>query len=159
MSVASAVIDAPAALERSYEQAELEALLPHRGCMLMLRRLCVHGPHAFTGEAFWPVDDPFVLAHGSSSLVPATLLVEAAAQAAGAGLLAVDEDPGMLTRLGLLAGLRRCSFDQPAHAGRPVQYSVTTRRLSTSLAHAAVEVVQDGSRLASLQLLLAMPEG
>jgi len=126
--------------------------------MLMLRRLTVHGPHAFTGEALWSDEDPFVRAYGSSSLVPATLLVEAAAQAAGAGLLAVDDDPGMLTKLGMLAGLRRCTFERQAQAGHPIVCNVTTRRLSVSLAHAAVDIAQENTPVASLQLLLAMPD-
>lgn len=152
------VAAAPDGAALCYEHADILNLLPHRGCMLMLRRLSVHGPHNFTGQACWSQDDPFVRGHGSA-VVPATLLVEAAAQAAGAGLLAVDEDTSTPSRLGLLAGVRRCVFDRPAQAGRPVLLHVVTRRITPALAHATVEVEQDKARVASLQLLLAMPDG
>jgi len=153
--VAVAAPDGPALC---YEHADILKLLPHRGCMLMLRRLSVHGPQTFTGEACWSDDDPFVRAHGSA-VVPASLLVEAAAQAAGAGLLAVDEETSTRSKLGLLAGVRRCVFDRQAQAGRPVLFHVVTRRITPALAHATVEVDQDKTRVASLQLLLAMPDG
>lgn len=153
----SDAVAASAALTRCYGQAEILNLLPHRGCMLLLRQITVHGPQAYTGEACWEDDDPFVLAHGCS-VVPATLLVEAAAQAAGAGLIAVNRATGTPAKLGLLAGLRNCVFERQALIGRPFQLDVWTRFMTPLVAHAVVEVTQDKAKLASLQLLLAMSE-
>jgi len=145
--------------ERIYEHAEILSLLPHRGCMLMLRRLTVHGPNSFTGEACWPEEDPFIRAHGHS-VVPAALLVEAAAQVAGAGLVAVEQATGVqeTRKLGLLAGVRRCEFARPAQAGLPIVFQVLTRLMSPVVAHGQIEVFQHNTALGSLQVLLAMPE-
>lgn len=145
-------------LARCYEHNDIQQLLPHRGCMLLLRRLTVHGPQTYTGEACWSDSDPFVVAHGYS-VVPATLLVEAAAQAAGAGLVATNENTGTPSTWGMLAGLRRCVFDAQALAGRPVRLEVLTRFMTPQVVHAFVEVSQDTTKVASLQLLLAMPGG
>ena len=127
--------------------------------MLMLRRLTVHGPNTFTGDACWPKEDLLIRAHGSS-IVPSTLLVEAAAQATGAGLVAVDQATRapQARKLGLLAGVRRCEFARPARIGVPIEFQVLTRFMSPVLAHGLVEVLQGDLALGRLQVLLAMPE-
>ncbi|MEZ5644279.1 MAG: AfsA-related hotdog domain-containing protein [Burkholderiaceae bacterium] len=151
--IAEALVDQP----RHYDIDQIQALIPHRGCMLMLRSLTVHATDRFTGEACWSDTDPFVSGH-KSAVVPGSLLIEAAAQAAGAGMLASDDRRAQPRRLGMLAAVRRCQFDQQAQIGRPVRMDVSCRRMSDTLAHATVEVRQDGERLAGLQLLLALPE-
>lgn len=145
--------------ERRYGLAALLDLLPHRGCMLMLQRLTVHDASSFTGEACWEDDHPFVRALGST-FVPETLLVEAAAQTAGAGLVATEFSTGMPQgrNLGLLAGVRRCTFMHPVHTGLPVLLRATTRFMSPVLAHGLVEARQSDTVVASLQVLLAMPK-
>lgn len=145
--------------DRSYGLAALLDLLPHRGCMLMLQRLTVHDARSFTGEACWHDDHPFVRALGSP-FVPESLLVEAAAQTTGAGLVATDASPGMPhgRQLGMLAGVRRCTFMHPVHTGLPVLLRATTRFMSPVLAHGLVEARQSDTVVASLQVLLAMPK-
>ena len=151
-------VSAAAMSDRSFDVVALLDLLPHRGCMLMLRRLTVHGDSTFTGEACWQDDHPFVQALGNHT-VPATLLVEAAAQTTGAGLVATDQANHSPhgRELGLLAGVRRCTFIHPVKTGRPVFLRATSRFMSPSLVHAMVEAEQNGAVVASLQVMLAVP--
>ncbi len=139
-----------------YEHADILELLPHRGSMLLLRRLTVHARNTFTGEALWTEGEPFI-GGWLASAVPATLLVEAAAQAAGAGLLAVaPPSSNRAEGLGMLAGLRRCEFHVPVRTGQIIQFRAKTRLLGPTLAHAHIDVVQFEEVAAQLQLLLAL---
>ena len=120
--------DFPFTLERQ----DIAALLPHRGPIFACTQLIAHAPRAFTGCARWPLDNAVIQGHFPGfPLVPGVLLIEAATQLAGAGLLSADPYVQSLPsdRIGVLASVRRCSFKRPVQPEQNVMFDISCRQI------------------------------
>jgi 3-hydroxyacyl-[acyl-carrier-protein] dehydratase len=136
---------------------DIARLLPHRGEMLFLRRLIVLAHDRYEGVVRWEPDSAMMRGHfPGMPLVPGVMLVEAVAQLAGAGMLAGDPTVQRMEgdRIGVLAGIRKCSFRRPVLPAEDVQVAVDCRQMS-EFAVTATGVVRVGEALAAnIEILL-----
>jgi 3-hydroxyacyl-[acyl-carrier-protein] dehydratase len=140
------------------ERSAIESLIPHRGEFLFARRLHVIAADRYLGEASWEPDQAGIAGHfPGCTVVPAVFIIEAAAQLAGAGLLAASaieqEDTG--DSLGMLAGTRRCLFQRPVRPRETVTYELTARRISGDFMQVRSEAASGEEPVASLEFLIA----
>lgn len=126
--------DSPApALPIELDRAAIQQVLPHRGDILFLQRVTVLAHDTYQGRARWAADLPILQGHfPGMPVVPGVLLVEAVAQVAGAGMLVGDGYARSMGEgyVGLLAGIRKCSFKRPVLPGDDVDISVSTRQMT-----------------------------
>ena len=100
---------------------DILGFLPHRPPMLFIRQATVLAADSFEGTAHWAADNPILAGHfPGCPIVPGAIILEAAAQLAGIGLLAGDPvtrniEPG---HVGMLGAVRKCSFKTPRVARR-----------------------------------------
>ena len=89
-------------------------------------------------------------------LVPGVLLVEAVAQVAGAGMLAGDPYARSLggVRVGMLAGIRKCSFKRPVHADEWLNIEVKSRQMSDTAAAVSGLLRAGDDEVASVEILV-----
>lgn len=139
-------------------ERDIARLLPHRGEILCIRHVKALGPDHFIGQAVWPADLGILRGHFPAlPIVPGVLLVEAVAQAAGVGMLACAAQqpvPGD-NRLGLLAGIRKCSFRRPVRADEWVEIEVRTRRMSPTMASVVANLHVSGEEVAGVEIVIA----
>jgi 3-hydroxyacyl-[acyl-carrier-protein] dehydratase len=136
---------------------EIQAVLPHRGEILFVRRVVVLEPEHFVGEASWSSELHVLQGHFPGlPMVPGVLLIEAVAQVAGAGMLVGDERAAGLEadHVGVLAGVRKCSFKRPVAADTEVLIDVRTRQMSPLAASVAGVVSDAAGELASVEILI-----
>lgn len=138
----------------------LQRHLPHRGAMLFARSVCVCAPDRFEGTACWPSGSPVLDGHfPGRPLVPGVLLVEGAAQVAGAALNAVDAArSGRLRVDGVLAMVRRCVFRAAVAPAETVAYRLHVEHQTGSLVAVAGTASVDGRVVAELAFALARVE-
>jgi 3-hydroxyacyl-[acyl-carrier-protein] dehydratase len=136
---------------------EITKLLPHRGEMLFLRRLTVLAHNHYRGIVQWAADSEILRGHFPGlPIVPGVLLVEAVAQAAGAGLLAGDPTVQSMGEnfIGVLAGIRKCSFKRPVLPGEAVAVEVRCRQMSPSAVAATGAVTVGDEDAADIEILI-----
>ena len=141
----------------------VKALIPHRSPMLFIEQATVHAADRFTGVASWPADNPILAGHfPGCPIVPGAIILEAAAQLAGVGLLAGDP----ITRnigsghVGMLGAVRKCSFKRPVLPGDKLQFSMTCRRMAEKAVLAQCTGEVDGIEAAVLEFMVVYaPEG
>ncbi|WP_079418288.1 3-hydroxyacyl-ACP dehydratase FabZ family protein [Thiomonas intermedia] len=135
----------------------LEAVLPHRGEILFVRRLVVLDFNHYIGDVIWPPDLPILQGHfPGMPMVPGALLIEAVAQVAGAGMLVGDRQAQSMrgTHVGVLAGVRKCSFRRPVQADEWVRIEARSRQMSATAAAISAELQAGSSDVASVEILL-----
>jgi 3-hydroxyacyl-[acyl-carrier-protein] dehydratase len=140
------------------ERSEIESLIPHRGEFLFAHRLHVIAADRYLGEARWEPDQAGLAGHfPGCTVVPAVFIIEAAAQLAGAGLLAANaiEHGEADDALGMLAGTRRCLFQRPVRPRETVTYELTARRISADFVQVRSEAASAEEPVASLEFLIA----
>lgn len=136
-------------------------LLPHRPPMLFVKDVRVLEYNHYIGIASWPADTPVVDGHfRGCPLIPGVFLLEAAAQVAGVGLLAGDPVSRAAAhgRLGMLAGVRKCTFRRPVMPNEPVTYELHARRVDTSLAVVTGTAEVESQLVAQLEFMVAHVE-
>ena len=135
----------------------IQAVLPHRGEILFVRRVVLLTPEHFVGEACWSSQLQVLQGHFPGlPVVPGVFLIEAVAQVAGAGMLVGDDRvAGMAAdQVGVLAGVRKCSFKRPVAADTEVRIEVHTRQMSPLAASVTGVVSDSGGELASVEILI-----
>jgi 3-hydroxyacyl-[acyl-carrier-protein] dehydratase len=149
---------APFIFPRDLYVEEIEQLLPHRGEILFARHVRLLGPEHYQGFVTWEPSSMGIAGHFPSfAIVPAVYLLEAAAQIAGAGMLATaaGELGGHDDQIGVFAGTRRCMFKQPVLPGQPVVFDLRIKRASGGVVFVDGSASVDGKKAATLDFMLA----
>lgn len=149
---------APVTYPRDLYVGEIEQLLPHRGEILFARHVRLIGPEHYQGFVTWEASSMGIAGHFPSfSIIPAVYLIEAAAQIAGAGMLACESEGGgyLADRIGVLAGVRRCTFTSPASPGQQVEFDIKTRRGSGGFVFVQGTASTEETLVATFDLLVA----
>ncbi|MBK1680608.1 hypothetical protein [Rhodocyclus tenuis] len=150
--------EAPLAYPFVLDRAGIEGLLPHRGDIFVCQQLTIEGPHDFRGAARWPLSNSIIQGHFPGlPVVPGVFLIEAAAQLAGAGLLAGD--PYLRTLdddlIGVLAGVRKTAFRRPVEVDRDVDFVIHCRQMAALAVQVNARATTGGVEVAELDLLMA----
>jgi 3-hydroxyacyl-[acyl-carrier-protein] dehydratase len=139
------------------ERDAIAQLLPHRGPIFACTRLIARGPRVFTATAHWPLDNAVIQGHFPGlPLVPGVMLIEAATQLAGAGLLSADPYVQSLPsdRIGVLASVRRCSFKRPVLPQQDVTFEITCRQIGADAVQVTAQALIDGAEVAQIETLM-----
>jgi 3-hydroxyacyl-[acyl-carrier-protein] dehydratase len=136
---------------------EITQVLPHRGDILFVSSLTVAAHDRFQGHALWPCDLPILQGHfPGMPIVPGVFLIEAVAQVAGAGMLVGDPHARSMRSsfVGVLAGVRKCSFKRPVLAGEAVVIDATSRQMSSTGATVTGKVTVQGDEVATIEIFV-----
>jgi len=149
--------DATLAYPIELDAAGLGRLLPHRGEMCFLQALTVFAHDHYLGIARWSPDSAILRGHFPDlPLVPGALLVEAVAQVGGAGMLAGDPYVQSMGGdfVGVLGGIRKCSFKRPVLPGEAVAIEVKCRQMTERAAMVSGLVKVGGDEAAHIDIFI-----
>lgn len=138
-------------------EEDIKQVLPHRGDILFVRSLTVLAHDRFQGRALWPDDLAILQGHfPCMRIVPGVFLIEAVAQVAGAGMLVGDPYARSMGSgfVGVLAGVRKCSFRRPVLAGETVVIDATSRQMSATGATVTGKVAVEGDEVAMVEIFV-----
>lgn len=136
-------------------------LIPHRGPIFACKQLIALGPRIYTAIANWPLENAVIQGHFPGfPLVPGVMLIEAATQLAGAGLLSADSYVQSLPRerIGVLASVRRCVFKCPVLPEQDVTFEITCRQIGADAVQVNAQALVAGIEVAQLETLLVYAE-
>ena len=135
----------------------IAGLIPHRPPMLFIEQVTVHAAGQFSGIASWQADNPILAGHfPGCPIVPGAIILAAAAQLAGAGLLAGDPvtrsiGPG---HVGMLGAVRKCSFKRPVLPGDKLNIRMTCRRMAEKAVLVQSTADVGGTEAAALEFMV-----
>jgi 3-hydroxyacyl-[acyl-carrier-protein] dehydratase len=140
------------------DRAAIEQFIPHRDAMLFASQVSVLAHDHYTGEATWEADSFVFKGHfPGQPIVPGVMIIEAAAQIAGAGLRAGD--PVVRARadghVGMLLAVRKSFFRSPVLPGVTLFFEMRTRQVSNDVINVTGEVHSRHARVASLEFVFA----
>jgi 3-hydroxyacyl-[acyl-carrier-protein] dehydratase len=138
-------------------EKEIVGVLPHRGDILFVKSLTVLSHNQYRGHALWPGDLPILQGHfPGMPIVPGVFLIEAVAQVAGGGMLAGDPYARSMgcSFVGVLAGVRKCSFRRPVLAGEAVTIDAASRQVSTTGATVTARLTVGDDEVAMIEIFL-----
>ena len=136
---------------------EIMHFIPHRPPMLFLESITVHATDRFEGIACWTADNPILAGHfPGCPIVPGAIILEAAAQMAGAGLLAGDPITRNIERghVGMLGAVRKCSFKRPVQPGDKLHIAMNCRRMAEKAVLVSSTADVDRDEAASLEFMV-----
>lgn len=140
------------------DQAAIARLIPHRPPMLFVQQATVLAHDTYEGTALWPGSHPLLAGHfPGCAIVPGVMVLEAAAQLAGIGLLAGDPvargiGPG---HLGMLTAVRKCFFRRPLLPDCPAHLQLHCRRMADKAVLVTGNANADGHVFATLEFMVA----
>ena len=141
------------------DAAAIEAVLPHRGDIRFVEHVTIVSSTHYIGQVRWAPEMPILQGHfPGMALVPGVFLVEAVAQVAGAGMLVGDERARSMRGkgyVGMLVGIRKCSFKRPVLPGEVVIVDVTSRQMSETAAALSASLTIHGDEVATIDILVA----
>ncbi len=162
MQTLESSVDACVNVCHHFEGHALHELIPHRGDILFATSVTVLADDRFDGTACWKSDQSGLAGHfPGAPIVPAIFLVEAAAQIAGAGLVAGHrhrDDSSQQDRVGVMAGIRRCNFARPVFPGQVVKFELRLGRSTAGFASCSGAFSVDGTPAGSLEFIVAMAD-
>lgn len=153
--------DAILAFPFTLNRTAIECLLPHRGPIFACQQLVALGPRAYTATARWSTDNAIIQGHfPGDPIVPGVMLIEAATQLAGAGLLSADAYSRTLAgdRVGVLANVRRCAFKRPVRPEQDVVFAIQCRQIGEAAVQISAQASVDGEEVAQLETLMVYAE-
>ena len=139
------------------DRAALMACLPQRGALFACQSLRIEAPLHFEGTAVWEATHPGLEGHfPEAPTVPGVLLIEAATQLAGAGLVHTQTDlqQRQSTHRGVLASIRACRFRAPALPDTAVEFNLQCHRRGGLQIQIEAFVRSGSQTLAELDILL-----
>ena len=140
------------------DAAAIAQFIPHRDAMLFARQVTVLAHDHYTGEAVWEADSFVFKGHfPGRPIVPGVMIIEAAAQIAGAGLRAGDSKArnSQLGNIGVLLAVRKCFFRKPVTPQMKLLFDLRTRELADDAVNVTGEVSCAQGRVASLEFTFA----
>lgn len=140
------------------DESAIKQCIPHRDAMLFAKKVTVLASNHYTGEAVWEEDSFVFKGHfPGQPIVPGVMIIEAAAQIAGAGLRAGDTKARSSHdgNIGVLIAVRKCFFRQAVVPNMRLFFDLRTRELAGDTVNIAGEVSCLDSRVASLDFTFA----
>lgn len=139
------------------DRADIERQLPHRGEIFVCQNLVIESPHNFTGLAIWPLENSIIQGHFPGvHIVPGALLIDAAAQLAGAGVSADGTliRPSISEKIGVLASIRRCTFRHPAPPQCNIEFLIRCRQMTSTAIQVDAKISVKNKELAQIDFLM-----
>jgi 3-hydroxyacyl-[acyl-carrier-protein] dehydratase len=149
---------APFSYPISLDAHAIAQFIPHRDAMLFAQQVTVLAHDYYTGEATWAEDSFVFKGHfPGRAIVPGVMIIEAAAQIAGAGLRAGDPiaNASAAGNIGVLMAVRKCIFRHPVTPNMKLFFELRIRQISPDVANVEGTAHNEHGLVANLEFVFA----